>query len=170
MSNDPDFELYDNAGRDAEQIRAAKLGIATEADLRRWAARDARAFLNRHTLPDVLSRPEDVELFAEALGKAGTVAEASAVTQALLDTATPCLQAISDYLVAAARWRDQHRNAAPTSPPRQFYAAASSALSVLHLAHEADTRILRNHYDPPPRQPAPPAKQPPDTPGRAAQR
>ncbi|WP_129287506.1 hypothetical protein [Streptomyces sp. GZWMJZ-114] len=170
MSNDPDFELYDNTGRDADQITAAKYGTATEGDLRRWAERDARSFLSRHPLPHSLAEPEDTNRFKNALRDASTPAEASAVTQAFLDAATHHVQAISDYLVAAAQWRDQHRNASPTSPPKQFYAAASRALSALSIAHEADTRTLRNHYDPSPRRPDPPVKQPPDSPGTAPRR
>lgn len=48
----PDFELYDNAGRTAEQVAAAYLGIATRDDLLRWAKRDAEPFLAGHPLPD----------------------------------------------------------------------------------------------------------------------
>ncbi|MFF7899711.1 hypothetical protein ACIP4X_29795 [Streptomyces sp. NPDC088817] len=48
----PDFELYDNVGRDSDQIVAARYGIATRDDLLRWAKRDAEPFLAEHPLPD----------------------------------------------------------------------------------------------------------------------
>ncbi|MBM7166896.1 hypothetical protein JQK87_00325 [Streptomyces sp. G44] len=52
MPQDPDFELYDNVGRDADKIVAARYGIATRSDLLRWAKRDSEAFLAQHPLPD----------------------------------------------------------------------------------------------------------------------
>lgn len=36
----PDFELYDNVGRTTEQIDAAKTGVPTGEDLRRWSVKE----------------------------------------------------------------------------------------------------------------------------------
>jgi hypothetical protein len=75
---DPDFELYDNVGRDADQIAAARYGIATRHDLVRWASRDAEPFLAQHPLPkNPLPRP-DLSLYLGALAAAATPAQASA--------------------------------------------------------------------------------------------
>ncbi|AZM56342.1 hypothetical protein DMA15_30230 [Streptomyces sp. WAC 01529] len=147
---DPDFELYDNVGRDADQIAAARYDIDTDRDLLRWAKRDAEPFLAEHPLPDTPLPSPDLAPYHDALAAAETPAQASAVTQHLLDAAEPVLQAVSDYLLAAARWRDQHRGAEPDSPPKMLMAAASRSLDVLALAHRADLAILRTVYDPAP--------------------
>ncbi|ALO96700.1 hypothetical protein SHL15_5636 [Streptomyces hygroscopicus subsp. limoneus] len=151
---DPDFELYDNVGRDADQIAAA-YGIATDRDLLRWARRDAEPFLAEHPLPDTPLPGPDLAPYRDALAAAETPAQASAVTQHLLDAAEPVLQAISDYLLSAARWRGQNRGAEPHSPPKMLMTAASRSLDVLALAHRADLAILRAAYD---RAPAPKAR------------
>ncbi|MFF2567292.1 hypothetical protein [Streptomyces sp. NPDC058084] len=146
----PDFELYDNVGRDADQIAAARYGIATRGDLLRWARRDSKPFLADHPLPaDPLPHP-DLAPYLTALVAAQTQAEVSAVTQRLLDAAEPVLRAVSDYLVAAAQWRGQHRGAAKGSPPKLLMEAASRSLSVAAIADEADLMALRAEYDPAP--------------------
>lgn len=145
-----DFELCDNAGRDADQIAAARYGFATKGDLLRWARRDAEPFLTEHPLPTgPLPNPE-LAPYLDALAAAETPAQASAVTQRLLDAAEPVLRAVSDYLDAAARWRDQHRGAEKGSPSKLLMEAASRSLSVLALADEADLTILRAEYGPAP--------------------
>lgn len=146
----PDFELYDNVGRDADQIAAARYGIATRGDLLRWAKRDAKPFLAEHPLPDTSLPSPDLAPYLAALAAAQTPAEVSAVTQHLLDAAEPVLRAVSDYLFAAAQWRGQHRGAAKGSPPKLLMEAASRSLSVAALADEADLRTLRAAYDPAP--------------------
>lgn len=40
MFPNPDFELYDNAGRTTEQINAATTGAPTSEDLRRWSVKE----------------------------------------------------------------------------------------------------------------------------------
>ncbi|MCC2275561.1 hypothetical protein LKL35_09015 [Streptomyces sp. ET3-23] len=152
----PDFELYDNIGRDADQIAAARYGIATRGDLLRWAKRDAEPFLAQHPLPEQKLPGPDLRPYLDALAAAETPAQASAVTRHLLDAAEPVLQAVSDYLVAAARWRGQNRGAELGSPPKMLMAAASRSLSVLAIAHQADLAILRAAYDPAPAPPPPP--------------
>ncbi|WP_414169089.1 hypothetical protein ACMATS_24700 [Streptoverticillium reticulum] len=152
----PDFELYDNVGRDADQIAAARYGIATRGDLLRWAKRDAEPFLAQHPLPEQKLPGPDLGPYLDALAAAETPAQASAVTRHLLDAVEPVLQAVSDYLVAAARWRGQNRGAELGSPPKMLMAAASRSLSVLALADQADLAILRAAYDPAPAPPAPP--------------
>jgi hypothetical protein len=147
---DPDFQLYDNVGRDADQIAAARYGIATDRDLLRWAKRDAQPFLAEHPLPGAPLPGPDLSPYHDALAAAETPAQASAVTQHLLDAAEPVLQAISDYLLSAARWRGQNRGAEPQSPPKMLMAAASRSLDVLALAHRADLALLRAAYDPAP--------------------
>ncbi|MFF5438852.1 hypothetical protein [Streptomyces achromogenes] len=153
---DPDFELYDNVGRDADQIAAARYGIATDNDLLRWAARDAEDFLARHPLPERDLPCPDLAPYLDALAAAETPAQASAVTRHLLKAAEPMFQAVSDYLWAAARWRCQHRGAERGSPPKMLMTAASRSLSVPILAYEADLAILRAEYDPVPAPPSPP--------------
>ncbi|MFE7302636.1 hypothetical protein [Streptomyces sp. NPDC057579] len=151
----PDFELYDNVGRDADQIAAAHHGIATREDLLRWAKRDAKPFLAQHPLPEQNLPSPDLGPYLDALAAAETPAQASAVTRHLLDAAEPVLQAVSDYLVAAARWRGQNRGAEPGSPPKALMTAASRSLSVLAIADQADLAILRAEYDPAPTPPRP---------------
>ncbi|MBU5946465.1 hypothetical protein ACH4FA_02135 [Streptomyces sp. NPDC017966] len=63
---------------------------------------------------------------------------------------------MSDYLVAAARWRRENRDAAKGSPSNLLMTAASRALSVLAIADEAGLSRLRAAYDPAPT-PATPA-------------
>ncbi|MFE9686770.1 hypothetical protein [Streptomyces sp. NPDC006285] len=146
----PDFELYDNVGRDAEQIAAAHFGIATRGDLSRWAKRDAEAFLAEHPLPAAPMPAPDPAPYLAALTAATTTAEASAVTQHLLDAVEPTLRAVSEILVAIARWDGRHRNAELGTPPKMMMEAASRSLSVLALAEQADLAILRAEYDPTP--------------------
>ncbi|MDF9816750.1 hypothetical protein [Streptomyces sp. SPB162] len=146
----PDFELYDNASRDAEQIAAARYGIATRADLLRWARRDATPFLAEHQLPDAPLPAPDPAPYIAALAAAQTPAEVHAVTSRLLDAAEPALRAVSDYLVAAAHWRGQYHAAAKGSPPKLLREAASRSLSVLAIADHADLESLRTQYDPAP--------------------
>lgn len=166
----PDFELYDNIGRDAEQIAAARYGIATRGDLLRWARRDAEPFLSEHPLPDEPLPTPDLTPYLTALTAARTPAEASAVTRHFLDAAEPVLRAVSDYLLAAGQWRGQNRDAKPESPPKMLMTAASRSLSVLGLADEADLAVLRAEYDPAPTPGTPPhgrshaAPTPPPTP------
>ncbi|MEW1599410.1 hypothetical protein [Streptomyces sp. NPDC093808] len=61
---------------------------------------------------------------------------------------------MSDYLVAAARWRRENRDAAKGAPSHLLMTAASRALSVLALADEAGLSRLRAAYDPAPTTPA----------------
>ncbi|MEV5506571.1 hypothetical protein [Streptomyces orinoci] len=152
----PDFELYDNVGRDADQIAAARYGTATKGDLLRWAKRDAEPFLAQHPLPEQNLPSPDLRPYLDALAAAETPAQASAVTQHFLDAAEPVLQTVSDYLVAAARWRGQNRGAEPGSPPKMLMTAASRSLSVLAIADQADLAILHAAYDPAPAPPVPP--------------
>ncbi|MFJ7997495.1 hypothetical protein ACIQ7D_10165 [Streptomyces sp. NPDC096310] len=156
MPQDPDFELYDNVGRTAEQIAAAHFGIATRDDLLRWAARDAEQFLVHHPLPEEPLPVPDTAPYLAALAAARTPAEVSAVTQHLLDSVQPALNAVSDLLVAIARWDDRHRGAVAGSPPKALMEAASRSLSVLAIADGADLAVLRAEYDPAPS--APPAR------------
>lgn len=149
----PDFELCDNVGRTSEQIAAAHFGIATRDDLMRWAHRDAEPFLAENPLPsEPMAAPEAAPYLA-ALAAAQTPAEVSAVTQHLLEAAEPALNAVSDILVAIARWGDRNRD---ETPRKMLLEAASRSLSVLALADEVDLAVLRDEYDPAPR-PAPKA-------------
>ncbi|MFF8925823.1 hypothetical protein ACF1AO_01000 [Streptomyces longwoodensis] len=147
---DPDFDLYDNVGRDADQIHAARYNLATRGDLKRWARRDAQPFLDAHPLPDQPWPAPDLTPYLDALAAAQTPAEIEAVTEHVLDAAEPALRAVSDYLVAAARWRRENRGAAKGSPSNLLMTAASRALSVLALADEAGLSRLRAAYDPAP--------------------
>ncbi|MBJ7004864.1 hypothetical protein JG491_33195 [Streptomyces sp. CRPSP2-6A1] len=156
---DPDFELYDNVGRDADQIAAARYGIATRSDLLRWAKRDAKPFLAEHPLPDQPLPAPDTAPYLAALAAAKTPADVSAVTQHLLDAAHPALTAVSEVLVAIARWDGRNRSAEPGSPPKMLMSAASQVLAPLDLADLADLTVLRAEYDPAPHSPAPPPQE-----------
>ncbi|MFD5583275.1 hypothetical protein [Streptomyces sp. NPDC057413] len=147
--------MYDNVGRDGDQIAAARYGIATDRDLLRWARRDAEPFVAEHPLPEQPLPAPDLGPYLDALAAAETPAQASAVTQRLLDAAAPVLEAVSEYLVAAARWRGQNRGAELGSPPKMLMKAASDSLSALALGHQADLAILRAEYDPTPSLPSP---------------
>lgn len=163
-SRDPDFDLYDNAGRDADQIHAARHHLATRHDLKRWARRDAQPFRAAHPLPDGPWPDPDLGPYLDALSAAQTPAEIDAVTDHVLDAAEPALRALSDYLVAAARWKRENRDAAKGSPSHLLMTAASRALSVLALADEAGTNRLRAAYDPAPTPTTPTAAGLPPTP------
>ncbi|MFB7325157.1 hypothetical protein [Streptomyces sp. NPDC056190] len=160
----PDFELYNNVGRDGDQIAAARYGIATRDDLLRWAKRDAEPFPANHPLPDEPLPSPDLAPFLDALAAAETPAEVSTVTQRFLDAADPVLRAVSDYLFAAAQWRGQYRGAAKGSPPKLLMEAASRSLSVSAIADEADLMALRAEYDPAPAPLKAPAPGRPQTP------
>ncbi|MYQ30088.1 hypothetical protein GTW65_03265 [Streptomyces sp. SID4956] len=150
MPRDPDFELYDNVGRDADQIQAARYNLATRGDLKRWAQRDAQPFRAAHPLPDQPWPAPDLTPYLDALAAAQTPAEIDAVTDHVLDAAEPALRALSDYLVAAARWKQENRDAAKGSPSHLLMTAASRALSALALADEAGLNRLRAAYAPAP--------------------
>ncbi|CAL9431137.1 hypothetical protein ACPZ13_05190 [Streptomyces sp. IPPR8] len=150
IPRDPDFELYDNVGRDADQIQAARYNLATRGDLKRWAQRDAQPFRAAHPLPDQPWPAPDLTPYLDALAAAQTPAEIDAVTDHVLDAAEPALRALSDYLVAAARWKQENRDAAKGSPSHLLMTAASRALSALALADEAGLNRLRAAYDPAP--------------------
>ncbi|CAL9367704.1 hypothetical protein [Streptomyces sp. enrichment culture] len=154
-SRDPDFDLYDNVGRDADQIHAARYNLATRGDLKRWARRDAQPFRAAHPLLDQPWPTPDLTPYLDALSAAQTPAEIDTVTDHILDAAKPALHTLSDYLVAAARWKQENRDAAKGSPSHLLMTAASRALSVLALADEAGMNRLRATYDPTPT-PAPP--------------
>ncbi|MEU3684290.1 hypothetical protein ACN6K5_006515 [Streptomyces violaceoruber] len=155
IPRDPDFELYDNVGRDADQIQAARYNLATDNDLKRWARRDARAFRDAHPLPDQPWAAPHLGPYLDALTAAQTPAEIDAVTDHVLDAAEPALRALSTYLVAAARWKQENRDAATGSPSHLLMTAASRALSALALADEAGLNRLRAAYDPAPAPTAP---------------
>ncbi|MFK0288480.1 hypothetical protein ACIQVL_49615 [Streptomyces sp. NPDC090499] len=146
----PDFELYDNVGRTAEQIRAHQTGSATADDLHRWAKRDAEDFRARHALTAAPLPVPDLSPYRQALDAADTPAEFSTVLNALLDTVEPFLAEVIDHLALAARWKNQNRGAETGSPPKLLRDAASRISSALAMAAEADLKILRAHYDPPP--------------------
>ncbi|MFE4055223.1 hypothetical protein ACFXP3_02765 [Streptomyces sp. NPDC059096] len=154
MPQHPDFELYDNVGRTSEQIAAARSGRATRDDLLRWAARDGEQFLAEHPLPDDPLPVPDTAPYLAALAAARTPAEASAVTQHLLDSAHPALAAVSELLKAIARWGGRWP-AEKGTPPKMLMEAASRSLSVLALADQADLAFLRAEYDPAPPPPEP---------------
>ncbi|GAA1160005.1 hypothetical protein GCM10009654_15250 [Streptomyces hebeiensis] len=160
----PDFELYDNVGRDAEQIAAARSGMATQGDLLRWAKRDAEPFLTQHPLPRQPLPVPDTAPYLAALAAAETPAEVSAVTQHLLDAAEPALRAVSDFLYAAAQWGSRARRAPKGSPPRMLLEAASRSLSVVPIADQADLACLRAVYDPAPTTPPATSKATPGLP------
>ncbi|WP_405889823.1 hypothetical protein OG427_07185 [Streptomyces sp. NBC_00133] len=102
----PDFELYDNVGRSADPIHAYNTLTATTDDLYRWARRDAKTFLAQQPLPGTPLPTPSARPYLAALNNARTPAEASAVTNALLDATEPVLEAIGTYLAAAAKWQD----------------------------------------------------------------
>jgi hypothetical protein len=121
----------------------------------------------------------DLSPHRRALDAARTPAEFSTVLNALLDTVEPFLAEVIDHLALAARWKNQHRGAGPGSPPWLLRDAASRISSALAMAAEADLKILRAHYAPPPdldtltkrapatqdTPPSPPPPQPPTAPG-----
>ncbi|MFF4361526.1 hypothetical protein [Streptomyces sp. NPDC001604] len=148
--------MYDNVGRTADQIHAYHTGSATRADLHRWADRDAEAFRTRHPLPPEPFPAPDLSPYRSALDAAETPAEVSTVLNALLDAVAPFLNEVIDHLAATAKWKGQNRGAEPGSPPWLLHGAASSVASALAMANEADLKILRAHYDPPPDLAAPP--------------
>ncbi|MFH9862190.1 hypothetical protein [Streptomyces sp. NPDC017202] len=90
----------------------------------------------------------DLTPYLGALAAAQTSAEMDAVTDHVLDAAEPALRALSDYLAAAARWKQENRGAAKRPPSNLLMTAASRALSVLALADEAGVNRLRFAYDP----------------------
>ncbi|MFF0448031.1 hypothetical protein ACFYT4_16750 [Streptomyces sp. NPDC004609] len=146
----PDFELYDNTGRTGEQTTAAHVGRATDDDLLRWAGRDAEPHLARHPLPSGLLAAPDLTPYLTALTAAGTPAEAHAVTATFLTTVEPVLRAVSDYLLAAARWRGQLHGTPKGSPPRLLRDASGLSLAALVTADAAGLDALRAFYEPPP--------------------
>ncbi|MEU6192338.1 hypothetical protein [Streptomyces sp. NPDC047061] len=146
----PDFELYDNVGRTAEQIRAYHTRSATREDLRRWADRDAEAFRTRHPLPPEPFPAPDLSPYRTALDAADTPAEFSTVLNTLLDAVELFLNEVIDHLAATAKWKGRNRGAEPGSPPWLLRGAASSIATALAMATEADLNILHAHYDPPP--------------------
>lgn len=142
--------MYDNVGRTADQIHAHHTRSATRDDLYRWADRDAEAFRTRHTLPPEPFPAPDLSPYTTALNAAETPAEFSTALNALLDAVTPFLNEVIEHLAATATWKGQNRGAEPESPPWLLRGAASSIASALAMATEADLKILRAHYDPPP--------------------
>jgi hypothetical protein len=88
----PDFELYDNAGRTTEQINAAKTGVPTRDDLRRWSVKEG-------------SVPEPVGPAITAWTDRLHDAEHSEVAQVILLTASDpngILPRLHEFLEAAA--------------------------------------------------------------------
>ncbi|MFJ9979326.1 hypothetical protein [Streptomyces cyaneofuscatus] len=128
--------------------------------MKRWARRDAEPFRKAHPLPEGPWREPDFTPYLDALAAAQTPAEIEAVTERVLDAAEPTIRALSDYLVAAARWQNQNRDAAPGSPANLLMTAASRALSALALADEAGLGRLRAAYDPAPDSTPPTSPQP----------
>jgi hypothetical protein len=72
------------------------------------------------------------------------------VLNTLLDAVAPFLNEVIDHLAATAKWKGNNRGAEPGSPPWLLRGAASSIASGLAMATEADLKLLRAHYDPPP--------------------
>lgn len=142
--------MYDNVGRDADQIHAARYNLVTRSDLKRWARRDAEPFRETHPLPVGPWPALDLSPYLDALAAAQSPAEVETVTEHVLDAAEPTVRALADYLLAAARWQQQNRGAAPGSPSNLLMTAASRALSALAFADESGLRRLRAAYDPTP--------------------
>lgn len=149
IPRDPDFDLYDNVGRDADQIQAAQYNLATRGDLTVGTTRRT-ALPRRAPLPDQPWPAPVLTPYLDGIAAARTPAEIDAVTDHVLDAAEPALRALSDYPVAAARWKQENRDAAKRSPSHLLMTAASRALSALALADEAGLNRLRAAYDPAP--------------------
>lgn len=163
----PDFELYDNVGRTADQIHAHHTRSATKGDLYRWAGRDADGFRARHPLPTEPFPTPGLSPYRTALEAAEVPAEFSTALGALLDAVAPFLNEVIEQLAATAKWKGRNRGAETGSPPWLLRGAASSIASALAMVTEADLKILRAHYDPAPDHLAL-LKQPPAVPGTPA--
>ncbi|WP_326759158.1 hypothetical protein OHB35_15390 [Streptomyces phaeochromogenes] len=92
----------------------------------------------------------DLSPYRTALDAAETPAEFSTALNALLDAVAPVLNEVIEHLAATAMWKGQNRGAEPESPPWLLRGAASRIASALAMATDADLKILRAHYDPPP--------------------
>ncbi|MFJ4338623.1 hypothetical protein [Streptomyces sp. NPDC088915] len=155
----PDFELYDNVGHTSDQIHSAHAGIATTADLHRWARRDAAALLQRHGLPSPPSRALDLRPFEATLAQTTTTAEISVVVLAALNAADQIISDLNTFLTEAG---DRYHSPALTEPRRFLWTAAAGLLACMNDAAEGVEIALRETYDPAPARPAP--KPSPDLP------
>ncbi|MEU4949898.1 hypothetical protein [Streptomyces lavendulae] len=149
-SLNPDFELYDNVGRDREQVSAHHTKSPTANDLNRWARRDAASFLARHPLPEPPIDGPDLRPFLQALADASTPAEACAVTNAVLDTVEPFIQALSEYLVAVGHRFERDPQATANSPQKVAWSAASGLLASMELPHTPSRSPCGAHTTPQP--------------------
>ncbi|MCF3178713.1 hypothetical protein IPZ70_01935 [Streptomyces polychromogenes] len=164
----PGFELYDNTGRDAEQIHSHATGSATTADLDRWARRDAAGLLARHRFPEPPLDAPDLRPYLKALDEAATPVEAAVITSAVLNASEAFVGALSDYLLAAGHRYQHNERSSAGSPRTAAWRAASGLLASLGEAARAVEITLRQEYDTPARPGSHPGQQPPAPPPNPA--
>ncbi|MFJ9033631.1 hypothetical protein ACIRQP_35035 [Streptomyces sp. NPDC102274] len=134
----PDFDLYDNAGRTTEQSHAYNTNSPTSDDLHRWAAHDAQEFTDSLAMA---AAGQSITAWTDQIPNARSAAEFQAVTEAVLSHEHGALGALHQFLESAAEWCD--RNEEPDIARR--YRARASRLAELgdqlaylgedHLAH-----------------------------------
>ncbi|MFH9957438.1 hypothetical protein ACH4OX_24945 [Streptomyces roseolus] len=157
----------------AIDLRLAQLGLLQHAPdtgaatpprvLRRFARRDAAAFLAEHPLPQEPLPLPVLTPFLSALGAAETPAEVSAITHRLAGITAPVLDHIARHIVGVALWRGQDHRHTPQAQ-RLLREAARSIRTAMEKVAEADLENLRAEYAPVPAPPSAARKPTPSLP------
>jgi hypothetical protein len=126
----PDFEVYDNVGRTAEQIDSFNTGQPTWDDMLRWTEAAAGEFAAQVGHPDTGLH---IANWTSALSRADKMSEFFAVSNAVLgDHPNAALTTLSKFMDAAAVWCAFHnqpdlRRAAPRRYPSATRGARAEA-------------------------------------------
>ncbi|MET8577329.1 hypothetical protein [Streptomyces sp. NPDC005012] len=119
----PDFEVYDNVGRTAEQIDSFNTGQPTWDDMLRWTEAAAEEFAAQVGHPDTGLHIAD---WTSGLSRADKMSAFFAVSNAVLgDHPDAALTTLSTFMDAAATWCVFHNQ--PDLAQRYRSAAANLA-------------------------------------------
>ncbi|WP_069461991.1 hypothetical protein, partial [Actinacidiphila rubida] len=100
----PDFEVYDNAGRTTEQIHAYNIGSPTADDLCRWDAAAAKPLIDAAGLPP---SGRGITGWTDLLGRAGTESEFHGIASAVLESDDGAVARLHQFLESLANWYDE---------------------------------------------------------------
>lgn len=150
----PDFEMYDNTGRAAEQIHAHHTNTPTTDDLRRRAADEARPLLDAARLPP---SGDGITPWTDLLGRASNAHEVYTVITAVLADDRGALARLHQFIESAANWYDERGD----EPAKRRYRGRADDLDALSddLVQLAEDNLLTAR-----RQRSEPARQPPASP------
>ncbi|RMI46734.1 hypothetical protein EBN88_00430 [Streptomyces triticirhizae] len=130
MGYAPDFELYDNVGRDSEQIRSHRTGEPTEADQQRWARRWLRE------RPATAAAEQTTAAWRQRVADCTTVEQLHEVFRSALRDADEVSERFREMLLDIASWGPDEQGQASTHDRWAHHAVVTTADQLSDLAED----------------------------------